>query len=133
MTRKELSQVYRLRRELHMWEERIAELRNKSMTTAKDNDGMPFANTNEVSDTTFNYISKIMELQAEIDEHRLRIEAEISKIEKYIITLDDCLLRQIIEYHCCQCKTWRDTARMIGAGTTEDSIRMYFNRRFPKI
>lgn len=132
MTRKELSQVAHLRNELRMWEERIAELRSKSLTGSKEIDGMPFQNTGDVSDTTFNYISQILELQADIDKKRLEIEAAIIEIEEYIVTLDDSLLRQIIEYRCCQCRTWRGVADMIGYGTTEDSLKQYFRRRFPK-
>jgi len=132
MTRKELSQVYYLKRELKMWEQKLSDLRSQSLVKAQQISGMPFANTNEISDATFEHVSRIMELQADIDVFRLNIEKKISEIEKYIQTLDDSLLRQIIEYRCCQCKSWRETAAMIGAGTTEDSIRMYFNRKYPK-
>ena len=132
MTRKELSQVYFLKKELKMWEQKLEDLRSKSLTSSKAPDGMPFQNTGEVSDKTFDYISQIMELQSDIDVFRLRIEVVINKIEHYIMTLDDSLLRQIIEYRCCQCKTWAHTAAMIGAGTTEESIKKYFNRRYPK-
>lgn len=132
MTRKELSQVYYMKRELKIWEQKLADLRERSLLSVQQISGMPFANTNEVNDTTFNYISQIMETQAAIDEFRLKVEAKISEIEKYLVTLDDSLLRLIIEYRCCQCRTWRDTAIMIGAGTTEESIRKYFNRKFPK-
>lgn len=132
MTRKELSQVYFLKKELKMWEQKLEDLRSKSLNSSKAPDGMPFQNTGEVSDKTFDYISQIMELQSDIDVFRLRIEVVINKIEHYIMTLDDSLLRQIIEYRCCQCKTWAQTAAMIGAGTTEESIKKYFNRRYPK-
>lgn len=132
MTRKELSQVYFLRKELKMWEQKLEDLRSKSLISSKAPDGMPFQNTGDVSDKTFEHISQIMELQADIDVFRLRIEVVVQNIEHYIMTLDDSLLRQIIEYRCCQCKTWAQTAAMIGAGTTEDSIRKYFDRKFPK-
>jgi len=132
MTRKELSQVYFLKKELKMWEQKLEDLRSKSLISAKAPNGMPFANTGDISDKTFDYISEIMELQSDIDVFRLRIEVVIKGIEDYIMTLDDSLLRQIIEYRCCQCKTWSQTAAMIGAGTTEDSIKKYFNRRYPK-
>lgn len=114
-----------------MWEQKLEELKQKSLISSKTLDGMPFQNTNAISDKPFEYISKIMELQADIDVFRLRIEVVVQNIEHYIMTLDDSLLRQIIEYRCCQCKTWSQTAAMIGAGTTEESIKKYFNRRFP--
>lgn len=132
MNRKELSQVYFLRKELKMWEQKLEDLKSKSLISSKAPDGMPFQNTGSVSDKTFDYISQIMELQSDIDVFRLRIEVVVQNIEHYIMTLDDSLLRQIIEYRCCQCKTWAQTAAMIGAGTTEDSIRKYFDRKFPK-
>lgn len=132
MTRKELSQVYFLKRELKMWEQKLEDLKSKSLISSKAPDGMPFQNTGAITDTTFDYISQIMELQSDIDVFRLRIEVVIQKIEQHIMTLDDSLLRQIIEYRCCQCKTWAQTAALIGAGTTEDSIKKYFNRRYPR-
>lgn len=132
MTRKELSQVYFLKKELRMWEQKLEELKNKSLISASAPDGMPFQHTNDISDKTFEYISQIMELQSDIDVFRLRIEVVIQNIEQHIMTLDDSLLRQIIEYRCCQCKTWGQTAALIGAGTTEESIKKYFNRRYPK-
>lgn len=132
MTRKELSQVYYLKRELKMWEQKLSDLRSQSLVKAQQISGMPFANTNEITDATFEHVSRIMELQADIDVFRLNIEKKIAEIERYIQTLDDSLLRQIIEYRCCQCKTWQATAMMIGYGTSAESCRKYFDRRFPK-
>jgi len=132
MTRQQLSQVYYLNKELKMWETKLAEYKNSSIVKAQQLTGMPFAPAGNVSDPTFERIAKIVELQSEIDAFRLNIENQKAEIEKYIMTLDDSLLRQIIEYRCCQLKTWEQTAAMIGYGTTADSIRKYFNRRFPK-
>lgn len=132
MTRKELSQVYYLKKELRMWESKLQELREASLTKSKQITGMPFVNTNETTDEVFNRVSQIMELQSDIEAFRVNIEYKITQIENYIITLDDSLLRQILEYRCCQCKSWDETARMIGSCTTPDSLRMYFNRKFPK-
>ncbi len=115
-----------------MWEQKLRDLREKPMLKAAQVTGMPFAHTNAVSDSTFERVSKIMELQADIDVFKLNIEKKIDDIERYIITLDDSLLPQTIEYRCRQCKTWRQVAAMIGSGTTEDSLKKYFNRRFPK-
>lgn len=132
MTRKELSQVYDLKCELKMWEQKLQELREKSLIGSKEITDIPFANTGEVHDTTFEYISKIMEMQADIDVFRLNIEKKIEDIEKYIMTLEDSFLRQIIEYRCIQGKTWKQTAMMIGYGTSGESCRKYFDRRYPK-
>lgn len=132
MTRKDLSQVYYLTKELKMWEEKLEQLRQKSMVGTKKITGMPFANTNEIHDINFEHISEIMELQAELDSFRIKIASKIMEIEKYIVTLDDSLLRQIIEYRCCQLKTWKEVSALIGYGTTEESVKKYFNRKFPE-
>lgn len=131
MTRKELSEVYYLSKELKMWEAKLADARSKSLIGSKEITDMPFV-PGGVGDSTFEYVSKIMEIQADIDIFRINIEKKIAEIEEYIMTLDDSLLRQIIEYRCCQLKSWEQTAAMIGYGTTPDSIRMYFNRKFPR-
>lgn len=133
MTRKELSQVYYLKKELLMWEEKLEELRAESLIGSQKCDGMPFTQTNGISDKTFEHISRIMELQADIETFRLNIEKKIEEIERYIMTLDDSLMRQIIEYRCCQLKSWKDVSLMIGYGTTEESVRKYFNRKYPRL
>lgn len=132
MTRQELSQVYYLKKELKMWEDKLQTLREKSLTKSKEITDMPFANTGETSDEVFQIVSQIMELQADIEVFRLNIEKKISEIEQYIMTLDDSLMRQIIEYRCCQLKSWRDVSALIGYGTTEESVKHYFNRKYPK-
>lgn len=131
MTRKDLSQVYYLTKELKMWERKLAELKEKSRLTSPELSDIPKSKTNNISDTTFEYVSLIMELQADIDAFKYSIEAKVKEIEDYIMTLDDSLLRQIIEYRCCQLKSWRDVAALIGSCTTEDSIKKYFNRKYP--
>jgi hypothetical protein len=132
MTRKELSQVFYLNKEMKMWEEKLNELRSKSLEGTQKITGMPFANTNDCSDKTFEHISRIMELQSDIEVFRTNIERKVSEIEKYIMTLDDSILRQIIEYRCCQLKSWRDVAAMIGGDNTPDGCRMMFDRQFPR-
>lgn len=132
MTRKELSQVYYLNKELKMWEQKLTELCTKSLVGSKEISDMPFSNTGEVSDITFEYISEIMEIQADIEVFKLNIIKKINDVHKYMRTIDDPFLKMIIEYRCIQCMTWRQVADMIGSGTSEDSIRMYFNRKFPK-
>lgn len=132
MTRRELSQVYYLNKELKMWEAKLSEMRESSMTKSKQITGMPFANTGETSDETFEKVSRIMELQSDIEVFRLNIEKKVAEIEQYIMTLEDSFLRQIIEYRCIQGKTWEQTAMMIGYGTSGESCRKYFNRKYPK-
>lgn len=132
MTRRELSQVYYLTKELKMWEAKLAALKEESMIKSKANDGMPFANTNDISDTIFERVSKMIELQSDIETFRLNIEKKVEEIERYMMTLDDSFLRQIIEYRCVQGKTWEQVAMMIGFGTSGESCRKYFNRKYPK-
>lgn len=132
MTRKELSQVYYLKRECSMWERKLEELMAMTEVKGQEITGMPFNNGGGVSDPVADRVARIVEMQEMIEIFRLNIEAKVWEIERYIMTLDDSLLRQIIEYRCCQLKTWDGVAAAIGYGTTSDSCRMYFNRKFPK-
>lgn len=132
MTRKELSQVYYLKKELNMWEQELNNLIASSQIKAQSLDGMPFQNTGDVSDVVANIAIKIIEQTEVVDAARYNVERKIAEIDKYIASLDDSFLKQIINYRCCKCMSWDNVARMIGSGTSAESCRKYFDRKIPK-
>lgn len=126
--RNELSRIYYMSKELYMWRRRLEELEADIPPNSKPNDGMPHSQTNSVSSPTESKAIKLMELSQKIREQITRIEIAKLEMETMILTLDDPILRQAIEYHCIQLMSWKETAAKIGGNQTEDNVRQMYSR-----
>lgn len=131
MTRKELSQIYFLTRELEMWQDRLKDVQAGSLVKATRITGMPMA-AGHNSDVLFERVSKEVEIKERIKAFTEELEERKERIERYIQTLDDSLLRMIIEYRCCQLMSWEEVSAKIGGGTTPESCRKIFSRKYPR-
>ena len=128
MTRKELKQVYYLKRELNMWQARLAELQADIAMSPKVLDGMPYSKTNSVGSPTEEKAIKLAELSKVIEGKISEIQLTLTDIENYISSIDDSLIRQIIEYRCCMLMSWEDVASHIGNGSNAESVRQLYHR-----
>ena len=128
MTRKDLEQVYYLNNELKMWQRRLADLQADIALSPKVMDGMPYSKTNSVSSPTEIKALRIAELSRIIEGKISEIQVTLLDIEAFIVTIEDSLLRQIVEYRCCKLMQWKDIANKIGDGYTEESIRQSYHR-----
>lgn len=128
MTRKDLEQVYYLNNELKMWQRRLADLQADIALSPKVMDGMPYSKTNAVSSPTEIKALRIAELSRIIEGKISEIQVTLLDIEAFIVTIEDSLLRQIVEYRCCKLMQWKDIANKIGDGYTEESIRQSYHR-----
>lgn len=134
MTRKELESVYCLKKELRMWQDRLAELQADIALSPKVLDGMPFQHTNETSNPTERKAIKLAEVAKVIDGKISEIQYTIAEIERFIMSVDESELRQIIEYRCVQCKTWEDIGDALGYDRTTVSKKYdaYLDECFPQ-
>lgn len=128
MTRKELEQVYYLNNELKMWQGRLADLQADIALSPKVMDGMPYSKTNAVGSPTEIKAIKIAELSRIIEGKISEIQLTLLDIEAFITTIEDSLIRQIIEYRCCKLMQWKDIAAKIGEGYTEEAVRQSYHR-----
>lgn len=129
MTRKALSQIYYLQKELQMWErelEAITQTAIKSPTLSAE----PKAFGGK-SDPTAELAMKQAEIQQLIDALRLNVIRLQKEALDFIKTIDDTLLRQIVEHRCVKCESWNKVAAEIGI--TPDAARMIYNRAIPKM
>lgn len=115
-----------------MWERELNKLIYASQIKSQNIDGMPFQHTNEtsdkVADTAIDIVGKtevVKKIKADIEKHK-------EEVYRYIATVDDSILRQIIKYRCIDLMSWAKVARMIGGGNTADGLRMMFNRSIPE-
>lgn len=56
----------------------------------------------------------------------------VSKIEKYINSIEDCRMRRIIRYRFIDKLSWNAVADRMGGNNTEDGMRMAVSRFFEK-
>lgn len=126
MTKKELSQLYYLNKEIKKDRERLEELETKATKITQGVSGTPFSSG--ISDKTGRYA-------VEIAEQRKLIEAKMhqcvileNKIYRYINTIEDSLTRQIFTERYIEHKSWLKIALSVGGDNTADSVRMIHNR-----
>jgi hypothetical protein len=131
MTRKELEGLYYLRKEIERDEERIEELRAKAESCTQQLSDMPHGSG--ISDKTSEYVDKIIELQLKIFEKALDCIEQETRITDFLRTIDDPLIRLIIELRHVDFMKWRDIAQKIGGENTEDSVRMMHGRFLKKL
>lgn len=128
MTKRELEQVYYLRKELKMWQGRLSELEADIALSPKIIDGMPYSKTNAVGSPTEVKAMRLAELAKVIEGKISEIQIAIGEIEAYILSIDDSLTRQVIELRCCSLQSWKQVALAVGDGYTADSVRQLYHR-----
>jgi hypothetical protein len=125
MTKKELSQLYNLSKEIKAKEEQLEQLKAIAESTTAQLSDMPHGSG--VSDKIGKTVAEIADIKSLI---QLKIQEywhEYNRLMRYINDIDDSLIRQIMTLRYINGMTWNAVADTIG-GNTEDSIRMIHNR-----
>ena len=128
MTRKDLERVYYLKKELKIWERRYNELIADVTQDTPSADGMPFANTNNVTRPTERKAVEIADHVERIRKHKQKIAAAIREAEAFILTIEDPFTRQIVKLRCVDCMSWNEVAYVCGPGTTAECVRQFYHR-----
>lgn len=127
MTKKELSQLYWLNREIEMDMERLRELEGMaSAPKAQKLDGMP--RSPGYGDALARMVAEIVDLKAIIAAKQQQCIHERSRLERYIADIPDSLTRQIFTLRFINGLTWYQVAMHIGGGNTDDSVRKTCDR-----
>lgn len=126
MTLKELSQLYYLNREIEMDKRRLQELEVKALPGAQVITGMPHATG--VTDKVGEYAAEIADLRGIIEAKLQQCIYERNRLERYITTIEDSLLRQVFTYRFVNGLPWQQVAACIGGSNTADGVRMMCNR-----
>ncbi|QHI71478.1 DUF1492 domain-containing protein [Aminipila terrae] len=110
MTKKELSQLYDLNREIEQQQNRLGELESvlqgKSVRVA----GIPLSLDKEVSGCK----SEILDLKELISLNMEKCWHEIKKINRFIDSVEDSKMRQILRLRYINGLTWQQIAFSIG-------------------
>lgn len=122
MTLKELSQLYYLNREIEMDRKRLLELEAQAVSCSPNLTGMP--RSPGVSDKVGRYAADIVDLKAIIEAKHQQCIHERNRLERYIMDIDDSLLRQIFTYRFVNGLPWEQVAECVGGGNTAAGVKM---------
>lgn len=128
-TRKDLSQLYYLKREIRSDERRLQDLKDAATKITQDMTGMP--GSGKKSDKTA-LGAEIADLENIIRSKNQMCVAHYNRIMRYVAEIDDSFMRQIIVHRHVDLMTWRDIAQKLGGGNSEDGIRMAHKRFLEK-
>lgn len=125
MTKKELSQLYYLNREIEQEKRRKHELEDAATNTASKISGLP--HVSGISDKTA-IAAEIADCEKIIEAKIQQSVAEYNRLNRYILSIDDSLIRQIMQYRFISGLSWTQVAFRIGGDNTADGVRMICNR-----
>lgn len=126
MTKKELSQIYYLNRELVMWQRELEKVQCESLVKCQEITDMPRGSG--ISDVVGNRVVSIDNIEVIITGKLLEIQIQRGRIMTYINSIEDSLLRQILFYRHVSCMKWNQVAMAIGGDNTGDCIRKMHDR-----
>lgn len=129
MTKKDLSQLFYLQREIANDEQRLLELESAATSTTANMNGMPGGG--KISDKTA-IAAEMADLRDIIYAKKSMCIAHYNQIMRYVACIDDSFIRQIITYRHIDMMKWRDIAQKIGGGNSEDGIRKAYARFLEK-
>lgn len=126
MTKRELSQLYWLNREIEEDKRKLSELETAAEGGTAKITGMPHVGGNGRS--LENYAVLIAE-QRELIEMKIRQTIILyNRLNRYIATVPDSFMRQILTLRYVNGLSWLQVANHIGGGNTPDSVRMAHDR-----
>lgn len=125
MTKKELSGLYCLNREIEQEQRRLAQLKEAATNTAVKISGLPAVGC--MSDKTA-IAAEIADSQAIIEAKLQLAIVEYRRINQYIAAIEDSYIRQIIALRFVDGLTWFQVAQHIGGNNTADGVRKALER-----
>lgn len=130
MTKKELSQLYYLKKEIRQLEQRIKELETAATSCTAKITGLPHGTG--INDKIGNYAAQIADLKSLLDLNLKKCFYELNRLDRYIQSVDDPLLRQIMTYRFINGYSWSKIAYTIGGNNTPDGLRIKMVRFLSK-
>ena len=124
MTNKELSQLYYLNKEIKQLESKLMELETTAYKATPNLTGMP--GSGKCSDKVGRYAAEIADLKALINLNIEKCWHEKRRLERYIQSIDDSLIRQIFFLRYIELKKWEDVAASLGGNNTENSVKHFY-------
>lgn len=126
VTKRELSQLYYLSREIERDKRRLKELEALAEGATQHLTGMPIAPGH--GDKISRYAVELMEIKEILQCNLRRYMIEYNRLLRYISSVEDSQMRQILTLRYLNGLTWREVAQSIGGGNTEDGVKQAAHR-----
>lgn len=117
MTKKELSQLYYLRKEIKKLRKKREEMESDSTFITQIIDGMP--HLTGISDKTGRFATELAYLSLMIKNKEEQCVCEYMRLMTYINGIEDSEMRQIMTHRYIEGKTWQQVA--FAMGETDES------------
>ena len=101
--------------------ERLFELEARAVSCSSDLSGMP--RSPGVSDRVGRYAADIVDLRGIIEAKLQQCIYERNRLERYISSIEDSLVRQVFTYRFVSGLPWAQVAACIGEGFTAEAVR----------
>lgn len=121
MTKKKLSQLYYLRKEINILRDKIANLEAQATKLNSEISDMPrgFGNNDKLG----LYISEILYHKEMLTAKLMQYRIEERRLTDYINAIEDSCTRAIFRLRFVELHSWNAIADIIGNEATEDSIK----------
>ena len=126
LTKKELSQLYYLNREIEQLQARLTELESLATSCTANITGMPRANG--ISDKIGKYAAEIADLKSLLDLNLKKCFYELNRLNRYIQSVDDSEIRMILSLRYVNGLCWEQVAASISVYASGDSVRKAHDR-----
>lgn len=126
MTRHELQLVRHTASEIRILQNKLKVLNAQVGCGAIVQDGMPKGN--KIGRPVENQAIRISDTITLIQEQEQKVQALRSEVWRFVQSLDDSLLRQIIILRFLENKSWQKVADTIGGGVSADNCRKIYIR-----
>lgn len=130
MSMLELKGLYYLKKEIKEQQRRLDELETAVTDCTAKITGLP--NGRGISDKIGNYAAQISDLKGLLDLNLKKYFYELNRLYRYIQSVDDPLLRQIMTYRFVNGYSWSKISYTIGGSNTPDGLRIKMMRFLDK-
>ena len=127
MTIQELSQYYHITQELRAYDKRIDELRARRVAiSAPSFDKEPTGHRPGAGDSKIETLTaEIIDLEELLQANRERRVIELRRLERYIGSIDDAVVRRIIQLRFVELRSWNAVAQSMSYTVEAVKKRLY--------
>ena len=126
MTARKLKNLYYLKKEIKEQQRRLAELEAAATNCSSKITGLPSGEG--ISDKVGKYAAKIADLKTLLELNLEKSFYELNRLDRFIQSIEDSLLRQIMVYRFVNGYSWSKIAFQIGGNNTPDGLRIKMMR-----
>ena len=130
MTKDELSKLYWLNREIEREKRRLDELTAAAESVTASITGLPHVTGN--SRRSEDIMILLAEQREFVDLKVKESVIEYNRLNRYIASVDDPLMREILALRFVNGLSWRQVAASLGGGNTAESVRKMCERYLKK-